>query len=153
MSSINEQKKPKLKNIAIRGINANLYELFSRKIQAIGMQMGDVFNKMIEAVLESFDENLPNIDASILQSTEFLPTISISNKEKLTICKNDLIEAEARLSIYGIRTLRFEEDISKEDIKDYIISIANCEKIQISKRIPKLVVLSKIAEEIDLEYY
>ncbi|MFW9905353.1 MAG: hypothetical protein ACFFFH_13515 [Candidatus Thorarchaeota archaeon] len=153
MSSTNEQVKPKLKNIAIRGINANLYELFSRKIQAIGMQMGDAFNKMIEAVLESFDENFPNIDASILHSTEFLPTLSINNKETLTICKSDLIEAEARLSICGIRTLRFEEDITKEDIKSYIISISNCERIQIPKQLPKLVVLSKIAEEINLEYY
>lgn len=153
MSSTDEKIKPKLKNIAIRGINANLYELFSRKIQAIGMQMGDAFNKMIEAVLESFNDEFPNINASILQNTEFLPTISISNKEKLTICKNDLIEAEARLSIYGIEILRFKEDVSKEEFMSYIISIANCRTIQVPKRLPKLVVLSKIAEEIDITYY
>ncbi|MHA2364839.1 MAG: hypothetical protein ACXAC7_12865 [Candidatus Hodarchaeales archaeon] len=149
----NEEQISKTKNIAIRGIDARMYEIFSRKIQAMGMQMGDAFNKIMQEILKNIDEVFPEIDASTLQSTDFLPTISIYKQEEVSISKNDLIEAESRLSINKIEKLIFKEDISKEEFKRYIISIVGCKTLLIPKKVPKLLVLSKISDIERIEYY
>lgn len=143
----------KRKNVTIRGMKSELYDSFSTKIQSQGLNLGIVISKMLLSVTEKFNGEFPTISAEEILPPKRLMRLHIERKDSITVSKNDLEEAEARLTLRKIGKISFAQDVTDDLLKKHIDSIDNCELVLIPKTIPKLVALSLLSKCKAYEFY
>lgn len=143
----------KRKNITIRAMKTELYDSFSNKIQSQGLNLGIVISKMLLSVTQKFNGDFPTISAEDILPPKKLMRLHIERKDSITLSKQDLEEAEARLTLRKIEKLTIANDVSDELLKKHIDSIEHCELVLIPKTIPKLVALSLLRKCKVYEFY
>jgi len=148
-----EESQGKVKNVTIRGIDAEAYSQFSKNMKLLGMTMGDAITKMMQDVLKDFDETFPDLSSKSLKTGKQLPQMTIANHEDLTISAKDLIEADAYISFLHIEDLELKPDITRELFLRHIKTIAHCDDVRIPSVLPKLLVYSRIIHCDDIELY
>ncbi|MHA2249753.1 MAG: hypothetical protein ACXAD7_05295 [Candidatus Kariarchaeaceae archaeon] len=139
-----------MKNITIRGIDAEVYDDFSKKIKSIDMNIGNAISRMMKDILSDFDETFPAISAKTVRR---MKKLDINHHGDLHISKEDLEEADAKINFNHIRNLEFAPDITKEIFETYVGGIYHCTHIRMPKVLPRLVLFSKVHFCKDLEFY
>ena len=139
-----------MKNITIRGIDAEVYEDFTKNIKSIDMNIGEAISRMMKDVLSDFDETFPALSAKTVRR---MKKLSINHHRDLRITKEDLEEAGAKISFNHIKNLEFAPDITKEIFESYVSGIHHCDHIRMPKVLPKLILFSKVHYCRDLEFY
>ena len=144
----------KLRSVTIRGIDGKSYDTFSEKIKLIeGYTLGEAVTKMMQDVLDTFEDTFPDLSAGRSRRHKELPRTSISNHEVLTISENDLIEAKSRISFNNCELIQFSPDITSDSFVRYVRYLSNCELVRIPNTLPKLLVYSKVEHCDQIEIY
>lgn len=141
------------KNITIRGLKSSLYEDFSTKIQSHNMNLGIAISKLMNSAISKFNGEFPVLSANDIKPPKRLLRLDIYNMDSITIEKNDLLEAQAKITLSDIKFVKIESDVSDEIFRKYIHSINHCTKVLIPKSIPKLISLSMLNKCPDYEFY
>ncbi len=142
-----EEKKAKLKNVTIRGIDSDTYDQFSRKIRNLDMNLGDAITKMMEEIVRDLDDSinhLPGLRARTTFNNFKLERVSISHYDKLEVGKADLEEANARIAFSHISRLTFLPDVTRDVFNRYVRNVSHCDTVRIPSIFPKLILYSKI---------
>ena len=132
----------RVKNVTIRGIEAEIYNEFSQQMKILGMTMGDAISKMMSDVLKDFDETFPDLSAKSLRAR--LRKAEISHHKELAVGARDLIEANARVTFSHINLLEIGPDVTRELFLRHVGRINHSRTVRIPAILPKLVVYSRI---------
>lgn len=138
------------KNITIRGINAEIYSEFSKKIKSLDMNIGDALSKMMTDINKDFDDTFPQISS---KSLKVKARLYIEHYNELSVNKNDLEESGGRVIFQHIKHLTLEADVTKEVFLEYVGRIQHCQVVKIPSSIPKLLAYSKIQFGNEIEIY
>ncbi|MFW9915470.1 MAG: hypothetical protein ACFFGZ_07640 [Candidatus Thorarchaeota archaeon] len=134
----------RVKNVTIRGIEAEIYNEFSQQMKIFGMTMGDAITKMMSDVLKDFDETFPDLSAKSLRTRARLPKAVISHHDELTVGAKDLIDANARVTFSHMGLLEIGPDVTRELFLRHIARITHSDTVRIPAVLPKLVVYSRV---------
>lgn len=141
-----------VKNVTIRGIEADVYSEFSQQMKILGMTMGDAITKMMTDVLKDFDEVFPDLSAMSIRS-KARPKGHIEHHDELSISARDLVEANAVMRFSHIGFLEIEPDVTRDLFVRYIRNISHCGQVRVPAVLPKLLVYSKVHFCKDIEIY
>lgn len=135
-------KKGFLKEITIRKVNTSLYDDFVATCQLHNQSIG-------EAVNELFSQYLPEAELMFIVTYQlnanFKDLLVITNIDEAIVSEQELLNLKDRKVLFHrIKKLIFDEGLTKDSFQKNVIGIYNCEKIIISKNIPKLLELSRI---------
>lgn len=145
--------KPTLKNITIRGVDASVYDEFSKVMKLANLTMGEAITKMMSDVMKDFDEVFPKLSAKSMKLLVKKDKISVRQYRNLSISKKDLVEADKGVSFQHIENLTFEKDVTKEVFTMYVRKIEHCDTVRLSSAIPRLLIYSKISFSKNIEIY
>ncbi|MHA2370537.1 MAG: hypothetical protein ACXADX_17105, partial [Candidatus Hodarchaeales archaeon] len=134
----------RVKNVTIRGIEAEIYNEFSQQMKILGMTMGDAISKMMTDVLKDFDETFPDLSAKSLRAKARLPKAVISHHDELSVGARDLIDANARVTFSHMGLLEIGPDVTRELFLRHIGRITHSDTVRIPAVLPKLVVYSRV---------
>ncbi|MFX0086212.1 MAG: hypothetical protein ACFFAU_11070 [Candidatus Hodarchaeota archaeon] len=143
----NDDERTKLKNVTIRGIDADTYEEFSHKIRNLQMNLGDAITRMMQDITKDLNDSideLPGLSARTTFKHFRLARARITHHDHLSVGKKDLEEAGVRFSFSHIGELTILPDVTREDFRKYIRSISHCDRVRIPAVLPKLLMYSKI---------
>lgn len=143
----------RVKNVTIRGIEAEIYNEFSQQMKILGMTMGDAISKMMSDVLKDFDETFPDLSAKSLRTRARLPKAVISHHDELTVGAKDLIEANARVTFSHMGLLEIGPDVTRELFLRHVGRITHSDTVRIPAILPKLVVYSRVQFCDQIEIY
>jgi len=149
---VDESNHAHLKSISIRGVNAEIYDQFVNKMKTIDLNIGDAITKLMKDVISSFDKEFPELSAKSLKLLS-LGTLSISHHNNLTISKKDLLDTERAINFIHCSELRFEPDVDQLTFLQFVKNIMHCNRVQIPKILPKLLLLSRIRFCENVEFY
>ncbi len=142
-----EEKKTKLKNVTIRGIDTDTYDHFSRKIRNLDMNLGDAISKMMSDIVRDLDEtidHLPGLRARTTFNNFKLERVSISHYGRLEVGRADLEEANARIAFSHIDRLTFLPDVTRDVFDRYVRNVSHCDTVRMPSIFPKLILYSKV---------
>jgi len=142
-----------LKNISIRGVNADVYEAFSNKIKTLELNIGEAITKIMEGVINDFDETFPQVSAANLKAIAAMNKGSIQHQRQLDISRTDLVETEMRFYFQHIDTLTFGPDIDQDTFEKYVLQIQHCHLVRLPSTMSKLRALATIQHCDDVEFY
>ena len=108
---------------------------------------------MMSAAYQKFNGDFPTISAKDILPPKRLLRLHINNIDSINISKDNLEQAQAKLTFDNIKLVKLEEDLTDELLKKYINSINRCDKVFIPKSIPKLVALSLLNKCGSYEFY
>lgn len=149
---MSEEEPEKYKTISIRGVNSDIYEQFSNKIKMMEMNLGEALSKLMEDVINTFDDEFPDLSASALKLSA-LGKLSISHHRDIRVTKEDLVGAERAVAFEHCRNLEFAPDVDKDTFLSYVKSISHSRGVRIPNMASKLVLLSRIQFCEDVEFY
>ncbi len=140
------------KSISIRGVNAEIYDQFVNQIKKIDLNVGDAITKLMKDVINTFDEEFPELSANSLKMMS-LERLNIVHHDGITITKQDLVESGRKVSFINCRDLTFAKDIDKPTFLQYVEHITNCDGITMPKILPKLISYSKLQRCRNIKFY
>ena len=114
-------------DVTIRGIDDNVYSLFSAEARKRGVSIGELVTQVMRALLEeSTNENY-----------------TIENLKELSVSRRDLESIDGLVSFIGIKNLVMEDDITWDVFKTSVDVIRRVEIVSIPKTLTKFQVLTK----------
>ena len=114
-------------DVTIRGIDDNVYSLFSAEARKRGVSIGELVTQVMRALLEeSTNENY-----------------TIENLKELSVSRRDLESIDGLVSFIGIKNLVMEDDITWDVFKTSVDVIRRVETVSIPKTLTKFQVLTK----------
>lgn len=114
-------------DVTIRGIDDNVYSLFSAEARKRGVSIGELVTQVMRALLEeSTNENY-----------------TIENLKELSVSRRDLESIDGLVSFIGIKNLVMEDDITWDVFKTSVEVIRRVETVSIPKTLTKFQVLTK----------
>ncbi|UYP44365.1 hypothetical protein NEF87_000650 [Candidatus Lokiarchaeum ossiferum] len=149
---MSEEQNEKLKSISIRGVDAEIYNQFSNKIKMMDISMGDAVSKLMQEVVDTYDDKFPDFSAKSLRLSS-LAQLKISHQNKLMIANEDLEETGRAFKISHCENVEFASDVSKETFLAHVLKITHCETVRFPKTLPRLLILSKVAFCENVEFY
>ncbi|MHA1912242.1 MAG: hypothetical protein ACTSYA_11150, partial [Candidatus Kariarchaeaceae archaeon] len=130
-----------LKDITIRRVSSELYDLFASEARKEEMSHGEYFSNM----LSKFNNHL-QITTTLI-SNHFRNPLVIDNIEELEVTEADLEILKGRdILFYNIGNLIFEEEIPSELFIDRVGKIVRCKKVKLPRNIPFLIGISRTEE-------
>ena len=149
---MSEEQNEKLKSISIRGVDADTYDQFSNKIKMMDISMGDAVSKLMQEVVDTYDDKFPDFSAKSLRLSS-LAQLKISHQSNLKISNEDLLETGRAFKISHCENLEFAMDVTKETFLGHVLKISHCETVRFPKGLPRLLILSKVAFCENVEFY
>lgn len=144
----NQKKASPTKTITIRGVNTQVYDDYAQYMKQININMGYAITKIMQDTLEAMthpDKSLPLTTEQIeLAIKDLVPRkrIKIEDKPEIIISRKDLVDLNRRVVIQDTVYLRFEPDVTSDDLERYIEKIENIKKLEFPVSVPKLLVMS-----------
>ena len=114
-------------NVTIRGIDSNVYSLFSAEARRRGIPIGDLVTQVMRIFLEETSEK----------------TFRIEGTEELTLTKDELESVGGPIEFRGVKMLRISNDIDWPLFDKYVFEIRKSKTVIIPKTLTKLQVLTK----------
>lgn len=114
-------------NVTIRGIDSNVYSLFSAEARRRGIPIGDLVTQVMRIFLEETSEK----------------QFRIESLDELTITRKELESVGGPIAFSGIKTLIISDDIDWPLFEKYIDEIRRSKTVIIPKSLTKLQVLTK----------
>ena len=148
-----EETRPTLKSVTIRGVNGGVYDEFSQVVQMAGLTMGEAVTKMMGDVMRDFDEVFPDLSAESFRLMVKKDKIAVQHHEGLSVSKRDLEDANRAIVFQHIRSLTFEADVTEEAFNTYVTKIQHCDTVRVPSVLPKLQIYAKIAFTDNIEIY
>ena len=152
-SDSQDETRPTLKSVTVRGVNGGVYDEFSQVIQMAGLTMGEAITKMMGDVMRDFDETFPDLSAESFRLMVKKDRINVQHHERLSISRKDLEDANRGIKFQHIRDLTFEADVTEEIFNTYVRNIQHCGTIRVPSVLPKLQIYAKIAHTDNIEIY
>jgi len=149
----NQDERPTLKSVTIRGVNGGIYDEFSQVVQMAGLTMGEAVTKMMGDVMRDFDETFPDLSAESFRMMVKKDKIAVQHHERLSVSRKDLEDADRSIVFQHIRTLTFDADVTEEVFNTYVRRIQHCETVRVPSVLPKLQIYAKIAFTDNIEIY
>ncbi len=132
-----------IKNITIRGVDMEIYDIFTNKLRDYNLNIGEAFNKMMNDVLKDFDSIFQESSTyDFIQQKKRLPKVHISSHQTLVISDEDLLSTKSRISFHNIDNLKFDSTVTKEIFLKHVDRIQNCTLVQFGQNFPKLLALA-----------
>jgi len=122
-------------DVTIRDIEDEVYNEFSAEARRQDKPIGELTTEAMGAYLRS----LQSAKESELKHT-------ISALEEISISKKDLEEGGIQVNFFEVERLIFEDDVDIDTFEKYVMSIFECEEVDLPGQLPKLRVLSKCRE-------
>jgi len=130
-----------LKDITIRRVSSELYDLFASEARKKEISHGEYFSTM----LSRFNYHLQI--TTTLCSKNFKHPLVIDNIDELEVTEADLELIKGRdILFYNIGNLVFEEEIPSELFVERVGKIVKCKKVKLPKSIPYLIGISRTEE-------
>ena len=148
-----DETRPTLKSVTIRGVNGGTYDEFSQVIQMAGLTMGEAITKMMGDVMRDFDETFPDLSAESFRLMVKKDRINVQHHERLSVSRKDLEDANRGIVFQHIRSLTFEADVTEEVFNTYVRTIQHCDTVRMPSVLPKLQIYAKIAFTDNIEIY
>lgn len=142
-----------LKNISIRGVNADVYDLFSDKVKNLELNIGQALTKLMEDVIADFDETFPEVSSESFKTLAKLKKGNIQHQRKLSISKNDLVSADMRFYFQHIDHLEFAADVDLETFEKFVGGIQHVDNVRLPNIMPRLKVLAFVQHCHNVEVY
>jgi hypothetical protein len=142
-----EERKSKLKNVTIRGIDSEVYDQFSYKIKNLRMNLGDAITKMMNDILVDLNDSLDHLPALRARTTfdRFkLKRIRINHFDQLKVGRADLEESDKMVEFSHIDRLTFLPDVTREVFSKYVQGVSHCGTVRVPSIFPKLIMYSKL---------
>ncbi len=114
-------------NVTIRGLDRNVYSLFSAEARRRGVPIGDLVTQVMRIFLEETSDK----------------QFRIEGQDELTITRNELESVGGPIAFSGIKTLTISGDIDWPMFEKYIDEIRKSKTVIIPKSLTKLQVLTK----------
>lgn len=149
----NQDERPTLKSVTIRGVNGGIYDEFSQVVQMAGLTMGEAVTKMMGDVMRDFDETFPDLSAESFRMMVKKDKIAVQHHERLSVSRKDLEDADRSIVFQHIRMLTFDADVTEEVFNTYVRRIQHCETVRVPSVLPKLQIYAKIAFTDNIEIY
>jgi hypothetical protein len=149
----NQDERPTLKSVTIRGVNGGIYDEFSQVVQMAGLTMGEAVTKMMGDVMRDFDETFPDLSAESFRMMVKKDKIAVQHHERLSVSRKDLEDADRGVVFQHIRSLTFEADVTEEVFNTYVRNIQHCGTVRVPSVLPKLQIYAKIAFTDNIEIY
>lgn len=149
----NQDERPTLKSVTIRGVNGGIYDEFSQVVQMAGLTMGEAVTKMMGDVMRDFDETFPDLSAESFRMMVKKDKIAVQHHERLSVSRKDLEDADRSIVFQHIRTLTFDADVTEEVFNTYVRRIQHCDTVRMPSVLPKLQIYAKIAFTDNIEIY
>ena len=155
MSGIDSQDetRPTLKSVTVRGVNGAIYDEFSKAIQMAGLTIGEALTKMMGDIMKDFDETFPDLSAESFKLMVKKDRINVQHHEKLSISRKDLEDANKGIEFQHIKNLTFEANVTEEVFNMYVRSIQHCGIVKVPSVLPKLHIYSMITFTDYIEIY
>jgi hypothetical protein len=130
-----------LKDITIRRVSSELYDLFASEARKSEMSHGEYFSTM----LSRFNHHL-QITTTLIKN-HFKNPLVIDNIDELEVTETDLEVLRGRdILFYNIGSLVFEKEIPSEIFMERVGKIVKCKKVKLPKSIPYLIGISRTEE-------
>jgi len=149
----NQDERPTLKSVTIRGVNGGIYDEFSQVVQMAGLTMGEAVTKMMGDVMRDFDETFPDLSAESFRMMVKKDKIAVQHHERLSVSRKDLEDADRSIVFQHIRMLTFDADVTEEVFNTYVRRIQHCDTVRVPSVLPKLQIYAKIAFTDNIEIY
>ncbi|MDF1541350.1 MAG: hypothetical protein P1Q69_20800 [Candidatus Thorarchaeota archaeon] len=114
-------------NVTIRGIDDQVYSLFSAEARRKGIPIGELVTQIMRIFLEETSER----------------QFRIENLDELTLTKNELESVGGPIAFSGIKTLTISKDVDWELFDQYVDEIRKSKLVIIPDTLTKLQVLTK----------
>lgn len=114
-------------DVTIRGIDDEVYALFSAEARKKNIPIGDLVSQVLRIYLE--------------ESTDFGHVIE--GIDDLVITKDQLESVGEPISFLGIKSLAIDETVDYELFKKYVDEIRRCKTLTIPKSLTKFQVLTR----------
>lgn len=148
-----DEARPTLKSVTIRGVDGGVYDKFSQVVQMAGLTMGEAVTKMMGDVMRDFDEVFPDLSAESFRLMVSKDKISVQHHDALSVSRGDLEAADRSVVFQHIRRLTFEGDVTEEAFNTYVRSVQHCGTVRIPSVLPKLQIYAKIAFVDNIDIY
>ena len=148
-----DEARPTLKSVTIRGVDGGVYDEFSQVIQMAGLTMGEAVTKMMGDVMRDFDEVFPDLSAESFRMMVKMDKIAVKHQDRISVSKGDLEAANRSVIFQHIRSLSFEADVTEEAFNTYVRKIQHCGTVRVPSVLPKLQIYSKIEFTDNIEIY
>ncbi len=114
-------------NVTIRGIDSDVYSLFSAEARRRGIPIGELVTQVMRIFLEETSEK----------------AFRIEGLDDLTLTKKELESVGGPITFSGIKTLTISEDIDWITFDKYVDEIRRSKTVIIPESLSKLQVLTK----------
>ncbi|MBD3406989.1 MAG: hypothetical protein GF411_12800 [Candidatus Lokiarchaeota archaeon] len=114
-------------NVTIRGIDDQVYSLFSAEARRRGVPIGELVTQIMRIFLEETSEK----------------QFRIEDMDELTLTKEELESVGAPISFSGIKHLLIADDVDWETFDKYVDEIRKSKTVTIPNSLTKLQVLTK----------
>jgi hypothetical protein len=132
------QSEGELKDITIRRVSSELYDLFAAEAKKSEMSHGEYFS----AMLSRFNHHL-QITTTLIRN-HFKNPLVIDNIDELEVTEIDLEVLKGRnILFYNIGNLIFDKEIPSELFIERVGKIVKCKKVKLPKSIPYLIGISR----------
>lgn len=115
-------------DVTIRGIDDEVYSLFSAEARKKGVSIGE----LVTVVMRAF-----------LGETAHISQDRISDMDVLEVSEKDLKSLTEKIAFSDIAKLEFKSDVSWESFVNHVSTIEDVEKLTCPKSFPKLALLTK----------
>ena len=149
-----EEKEEKVKRpISIRGLDEDAYKGIVELAKSTGETVGKIASEAFrlylamasagEKALKTASNALKEIGEAATEGLKKTSPRMVSNIGELSLSASDLESFEGPVAFSRINHLVFEDDVSEELFREKVLTIVNCEVVEVPKAIPKPLVLSK----------
>ena len=114
-------------DVTIRGIDDNVYSLFSAEARRRSIPIGELVTQVMRIFLEETSEK----------------TFRVENLDELTLTREELESVGGPIGFSGIKTLTISDDIDWELFDQYVDEIRKSKTVVIPNSLTKLQVLTK----------
>ncbi len=159
-----EEEEKKKDVYTIRGLDPELYELFSRRARELGINVGRLMNEAMRILLALTEisvetgkilfkkageagEKLAKLTLEVADTDKVKKALEsadiIRNIEELRVSRKDLEALDKPIIFANLKKLVFEDDVDEKLIMEKVASIKLVDEVIVPAHVPKLAVARK----------
>ncbi len=132
----------KMKNVTIRGLDAEVYGNFARMSKGLGTNIGDLVSGLMSTYLQGEDAPIVAIAGPGKRARRAvrvgLKPLRVTDMSELSIRNADLAQSGRRVSFLDIEELTFEDDVDFGTFETTVELIRDCGTVSFPDTFPKL---------------
>lgn len=150
MQELGDRIRRQVKNVTIRGLDADVYRDFASLSKSLGKNIGEVVTSLMDSFLaEQGATRTFSFKAGGRTEEELL----IEDMDYLKITNKDLVTSKRKVRFDEIKELVFSEDVEFSAFDKFVVQISDCDTVRFPETLPKLLAISKCKDCENIEFY